>query len=78
MVLISNSLDFETTQEYSFNVTVRDRGVPSRSSEAQVYIRIEDINDNSPIFNESSYTVEVDEGDYSGVGALLQVTVIQF
>ncbi|XP_069932535.1 cadherin-related family member 2 [Oryctolagus cuniculus] len=44
-------------------VQVADYGVPSRSTEVNVTITVEDINDNLPVFNQSSYTFFVKERD---------------
>ena len=42
-------LDREVVYEYSFNIYVKDRGIPSKSSSARVVIRIKDENDNPPV-----------------------------
>ncbi|XP_045681184.1 cadherin-related family member 2 isoform X1 [Phyllostomus hastatus] len=44
-------------------VRVADHGVPVLSTEANVTITVEDINDNLPIFNQSDYTFLVRERD---------------
>ena len=37
----------------------RDFGVPYREASAQVIIRIEDINDNNPIFTKKNYELTI-------------------
>lgn len=66
LIVRGSSLDFEDIQEYRFNVTARDRGMPfNRSTEALVVVRVTDLNDNSPIFRPDRYSTNVDEGNYA-------------
>ncbi|XP_058533393.1 cadherin-related family member 2 [Ochotona princeps] len=51
-------------------VQVADCGTPSLSTEVNITITVEDINDNPPVFNQSSYTFSVMEQD---PGALVGV-----
>jgi hypothetical protein len=44
-----------------FNVTVSDTGVPKLTSTAEIYVRVININDNAPLFNESEYHLNVNE-----------------
>ncbi|XP_030621392.1 cadherin-related family member 2 [Chanos chanos] len=43
------------------NVTVSDMGTPPLSSQTQVFITVEDVNDNGPVFDRSTYTFYVKE-----------------
>uniref|UniRef100_A0A8C1ZW21 Protocadherin-16 n=1 Tax=Cyprinus carpio TaxID=7962 RepID=A0A8C1ZW21_CYPCA len=54
---------------YSLKVVVQDHGSPSLSSTATVEISVLDVNDNSPKFGSSSYTVDVSED--AAVGLLV-------
>lgn len=65
LVVRTNTLNFEMTQSYSFNVTAIDGGMDPLSDEAQVEIFVLDLNDNSPIFDPMLYSTDVDEGDYT-------------
>jgi len=60
-ITIIGNLDYETSQSYTLNVSVTDRGYPPLQSFALVYINIADINDNVPVFNESNAVVNVSE-----------------
>ena len=62
-VTTTRDLDFEMGDvEYDFTVTATDGGDPALSSTAQIYVTIENVNDNSPIFDQSSYSESVSEG----------------
>lgn len=54
-VIILKSLDFEEIQEYHLNITADDLGFKSRSTVAMLTVTLTDINDNSPVFNQSVY-----------------------
>ena len=54
-------LDRELQDQYHLNVTVFDMGSPQRSSSLLFHIDIEDVNDNAPEFERSSYLVNVPE-----------------
>uniref|UniRef100_A0A673I4K9 Protocadherin-16 n=1 Tax=Sinocyclocheilus rhinocerous TaxID=307959 RepID=A0A673I4K9_9TELE len=65
----SRPLDRERKNSYSLKVVVQDHGSPSLSSTATVDISVLDVNDNSPKFGSSSYTVDVSED--AAVGSLV-------
>uniref|UniRef100_W5KLY4 Protocadherin-16 n=1 Tax=Astyanax mexicanus TaxID=7994 RepID=W5KLY4_ASTMX len=69
----SRPLDRERRDSYSLEVVAQDRGTPSLSSTATVEITVLDVNDNSPTFTSSSYTVDVSEDAAVG-SSLLDVT----
>ena len=58
-VTLSQSLDFETQQTYNLTVFATDAGIPSLSTSATLSIHITDVNDNSPLFSETSYSVAI-------------------
>ena len=43
-----------------------DRGSPALSATVTVQVKVLDVNDNSPVFSKSSYTVEVSENTAEG------------
>jgi len=53
------ALDRELQDHYRLNVTVFDMGSPQRSSSLVVQVDIEDVNDNAPVFERTSYIVSV-------------------
>uniref|UniRef100_A0A8C1TQV9 Protocadherin-16 n=1 Tax=Cyprinus carpio TaxID=7962 RepID=A0A8C1TQV9_CYPCA len=65
----SRPLDRERKNSYSLKVVVEDHGSPSLSSTATLDISVLDVNDNSPKFGSSSYTVDVSED--AAVGSLV-------
>ncbi|XP_074594055.1 fat-like cadherin-related tumor suppressor homolog isoform X2 [Brevipalpus obovatus] len=64
-----NVLDRESVSSYELFLRATDSGFPSLSSTVRVIIRVEDVNDNPPIFIESSRAIWIRE-DYP-VGSLL-------
>ncbi|EDO46189.1 predicted protein, partial [Nematostella vectensis] len=64
-IRVSSELDRETTPSYSLQVEARDGGSTSRSSSTRVTIALQDINDNSPIF-QGPYVFRVSESSSPG------------
>ncbi|RWS15474.1 hypothetical protein B4U79_12965 [Dinothrombium tinctorium] len=65
-IVTTKELDWEQGNLYEFTVVARDAGVPFRSSSASVIIRIQDVNDNNPIFEPKIYEASVSEIDPPG------------
>lgn len=65
-ILTTQELDRETNSVYDFLVVAKDRGSPSRSATTSVIIRVQDINDNDPVFNPKMYEASVSEIDPPG------------
>ena len=63
-------LDHETTPRYQLLITVSDRGTPPKSTTVELPFRVIDVNDEPPVFNQSSYTVTVEENSDSQVSIL--------
>lgn len=55
------TFDREQESEISFKVQATDGGTPQLSSTCDVRVYIKDINDNSVVFPQSIYTVEIEE-----------------
>lgn len=66
----SRTLDRETRAEYTLEVVATDRGSPALSTTVTVQVKVLDVNDNSPIFSRSSYSVEVSEDAAEGTQVL--------
>ncbi|XP_048851790.1 protocadherin Fat 1a isoform X3 [Brienomyrus brachyistius] len=59
-------LDRETSDHYTINVTVYDLGIPQKSSSRLLDVNILDANDNSPVFLQDSYSIEISENTAPG------------
>ncbi|XP_035905492.1 neural-cadherin isoform X2 [Anopheles stephensi] len=51
-IKVNHPLDFETIKEYNLTVRVENNGAQQLASEATVYIQLEDVNDEIPLFTE--------------------------
>ncbi|XP_067133004.1 protocadherin-like wing polarity protein stan isoform X2 [Centruroides vittatus] len=60
-IITSGIIDREITSVYHFTVVATDQGVPPRFSTCNVTIRIQDVNDNDPVFNPKLYEVSISE-----------------
>lgn len=58
LITVLSALDYEVQQSHSLRVRASDG---SRSAVADVYVRVLDENDNSPKFNQSTYSKEISE-----------------
>ncbi|XP_073335504.1 protocadherin-16 [Pagrus major] len=71
----SRGLDRETKAVYTLEVVATDRGSPALSTTVTVEIKVLDVNDNSPVFSKSSYTVDVSEDAAEG-SKVLEVSAV--
>lgn len=62
----SRGLDRETRKEYTLEVVATDQGSPALSATVTVEVKVLDVNDNSPVFSSSSYSVDVSEDAAEG------------
>uniref|UniRef100_A0AAZ3SHU6 Protocadherin-16 n=1 Tax=Oncorhynchus tshawytscha TaxID=74940 RepID=A0AAZ3SHU6_ONCTS len=69
----SRPLDRELRAGYNLEVVALDHGSPALSSTATVEVKVLDVNDNSPAFSSSSYTIDVSEDAAQGT-TVLEVT----
>uniref|UniRef100_A0A3Q3FZG8 Cadherin EGF LAG seven-pass G-type receptor 1 n=1 Tax=Labrus bergylta TaxID=56723 RepID=A0A3Q3FZG8_9LABR len=74
-ITVSDELDRETTEFYTFGVEARDHGVPVMSSSASVSITVLDVNDNVPTFTEKTYALKINEDAVVG-SSVLAVTAV--
>ncbi|KAM4747111.1 protocadherin Fat 2 [Rhinophrynus dorsalis] len=65
-LIVSSSLDRETTSSYILNITVYDLGIPQRSSWKILAVNLLDANDNAPRFPSSGYCVVLPENSKIG------------
>ena len=64
-----HTLDYETLSSYLLTLVATDGGTPSHTSSATIDIRVQDVADNPPQFNASSYSISVPEN--TSVGSYL-------
>ncbi|XP_056311409.1 cadherin EGF LAG seven-pass G-type receptor 1 isoform X2 [Danio aesculapii] len=69
-ITVSDELDRESTEFYTFGVEARDNGVPVMSSSASVSITVLDVNDNIPTFTEKMYSLKINEDAVVGTSVL--------
>ena len=55
--LSARRLDRETRGSYRLEVTAQDRGSPARRDTCTLDVRVQDENDNDPVFQQNSYEV---------------------
>uniref|UniRef100_W5MZS7 Cadherin domain-containing protein n=1 Tax=Lepisosteus oculatus TaxID=7918 RepID=W5MZS7_LEPOC len=63
-------LDRETEPNYNITVIATDEGVPPLSSNITLFLKISDVNDNTPVFEMASYTAYVMENNMPGMSLL--------
>uniref|UniRef100_A0A0K0EWQ0 Flamingo-like protein FMI-1 (inferred by orthology to a C. elegans protein) n=1 Tax=Strongyloides venezuelensis TaxID=75913 RepID=A0A0K0EWQ0_STRVS len=70
---INQKLDRETVETFILPVIAKDRGSPQKTSKTTVTIKLEDVNDNAPQFEKSSYVFYIPENMPPGtmVGKML-------
>lgn len=61
LILTARMLDHELVYKYVFMVRATDNGFPPLSSEILVTVKVNDINDNPPVFNQLIYEAYVNE-----------------
>lgn len=69
-ILTTKDLDWEEGNLYEFTVIATDSGDPPKSSSASVIIRVNDLNDNDPVFDQRTYDAVVSEVDPPGTTVL--------
>ena len=57
---LAHVLDREDTDVYSFDIIATDSGTPERRATTSVLVRLMDVNDNSPVFNNVPDTINVE------------------
>ncbi len=66
--LITDSLlDREVHSEYNVDILAMDSGVPPLKTVKTVNVKVLDVNDNQPVFSQSSYNVYISENNLAGV-----------
>ena len=65
-LVTTSPLDREIQSDYNITITATDGGSPPLSSFKTIQISISDINDNSPVFDEQSYSAYIAENNKPG------------
>ncbi|KAM8910672.1 protocadherin beta-16-like [Spinachia spinachia] len=65
-LVTDNFLDRESIPEYNITITVSDQGSPPLTSKKQINVKVSDVNDNPPEFDQSEYTKTVPENNSPG------------
>ncbi|XP_053372298.1 protocadherin beta-15-like isoform X42 [Clarias gariepinus] len=65
-LITTGSLDREQVPEYNVTITASDGGTPSLFSTTSLNIKVADINDNIPVFEQQSYNAYVPENNKPG------------
>ncbi|XP_052278627.1 protocadherin-3-like, partial [Dreissena polymorpha] len=63
LITAAQQFDRETTDYYELVVTAVDSGKPAMSSSVTVVVKIEDVNDNSPVFDKARFEYYIPESD---------------
>uniref|UniRef100_A0A3Q4MFP6 Cadherin domain-containing protein n=1 Tax=Neolamprologus brichardi TaxID=32507 RepID=A0A3Q4MFP6_NEOBR len=65
-LVTTGQLDRELVSDYNITITATDEGSPPLSSSESVQLSVADINDNPPVFEEQSYSLEIRESAVKG------------
>lgn len=60
-LVLMKELDRETQSSYSVDLVATDGGNPYRSGSTKIIIKVTDFNDNSPVFDQNSFSVTLPE-----------------
>uniref|UniRef100_A0A8C2JA51 Cadherin-23 n=1 Tax=Cyprinus carpio TaxID=7962 RepID=A0A8C2JA51_CYPCA len=60
-IVANRTVDYEQVQWLNFTVRAQDHGTPPRFAELPVYLRIVDVNDNNPVFQQPLYQKSIFE-----------------
>ena len=63
IINVTGELDRETRDSYFLQISATDKGTPPKTGYMNVNITIDDVNDNSPVFDPSTYNARVNETD---------------
>lgn len=69
LLRVSGRIDRELQSEYTLSVTARDRGDPARATQFELLVRVQDENDNSPVFDPKQYSASIAEN--ASIGAMI-------
>lgn len=61
IVQIKKQIDYEKTKNLNFTIFAFDSGIPQLNASATVHVKINNVNDNDPIFSAKQYNVSISE-----------------
>ncbi|XP_025199596.1 cadherin-87A isoform X2 [Melanaphis sacchari] len=73
VIFTKEKIDFETIENIDLNLIVYDTGHPQLSTTATIFIKITNINDNTPVFNQTEYKAEIEEN--APVGTFVTIVI---
>ncbi|XP_055015195.1 protocadherin gamma-A6-like [Boleophthalmus pectinirostris] len=65
-IVTDDALDRESVSEYNITLTVTDQGSPPLSNRKTIQVKVSDVNDNPPKFDESEYSRTIPENNSPG------------
>uniref|UniRef100_A0A3B5KU07 Cadherin domain-containing protein n=1 Tax=Xiphophorus couchianus TaxID=32473 RepID=A0A3B5KU07_9TELE len=65
-LVVGGRLDRENAPHYNISITARDEGSPPLCSNSLVLVHVSDVNDNTPIFTESTINIFMKENNPTG------------
>ncbi|KAJ0050377.1 hypothetical protein NL108_018218 [Boleophthalmus pectinirostris] len=65
-IVTDDVLDRESVSEYNITLTVTDQGSPPLSNRKTIQVKVSDVNDNPPKFDESEYSRTIPENNSPG------------
>ncbi|KAM8765959.1 protocadherin beta-10-like [Rhynchonycteris naso] len=63
LLMTEGALDRESQAEYNITIVVTDMGTPRLKNEYNINVLVSDVNDNAPIFTQTSYTLFILENN---------------
>jgi hypothetical protein len=72
-IVTARSLDRETIPQYGLELVCRDKGQPPQVAIKRLAVEILDVNDNTPTFSQKSYTANMIENNFIGIGVIQTV-----
>ena len=60
-VVVNKELDHERQHEYDVKIMCNDSGIPPKSNQTSFVVKVEDVNDNYPLFRKTNYELTIQE-----------------
>jgi len=64
---VSKALDYETRQDYRLSITAKDKALHPMERTISYLVKLQDVNDNNPVFRKATDTVYIEENSPRGV-----------